>query len=352
MSEKKVLIAYASDYLSLSPGGIRTYIEVLAETKPDSIFIEFLGVSGPQKSRTVESKLFVGLELNRKIKKLNLAFLLKILRFDFSKYDLIMCHRAETALLIKFIHRKKVHLTLHGGTLNAFKAKKNFFGLIYPFVEILACIAVDETQAVNVETINPASVYLGCVSQAPLVVRTNIFYPAAQKGNEIFLVGRLEPEKRFDMALQFIADAERRSRRSYKINIVGDGSCREELQDRANALGLNTCFYGHVPNHELSDLLREKGKLLLLTSKFEGAPIVAYEAILAGLSVVALKNPGLEDNLAKYGVHVRETGEEIIDSIVGVMIGISGANHFQTELRTKIENDLTIFWNKVNSSFN
>jgi glycosyltransferase involved in cell wall biosynthesis len=99
----------------------------------------------------------------------------------------------------------------------------------------------------------------------------------------IVCVGRLERQKRFELALRAFATLPRR--RGARLLILGEGSRRAALEREAARLGISDSvdFAGYVA--DIRPHLAE-ARLLLCTSRYEGYPAVLVEAIAAGLKVV------------------------------------------------------------------
>jgi len=99
----------------------------------------------------------------------------------------------------------------------------------------------------------------------------------------IVCAGRLEGQKRFELALRAFA-ALPRSRRACLL-ILGEGSRRVALEREAARLRISDSveFAGYVA--DIRPHLA-KARLFLCTSRYEGYPAVLVEAIAAGLTVV------------------------------------------------------------------
>jgi|DEB19_MinimDraft_3_1074340.scaffolds.fasta_scaffold00870_9 glycosyltransferase involved in cell wall biosynthesis len=346
MQKYKVVIPYATDYDQLSLGGIRSYIEAISQDVPEEIELTLLGIEGAKKLSNVHKGSFDGMRVKPYLGRLNLGFLFELTKRNLSRFDLVLCHRAETALLVRLIHRKKVILTLHGGTFNALKGQHKIFGLLYPFIELIASMLAESVQAVNVAIINPIVRKLSKFGPAPLLVRHDLFFPGKEIGNEIFLIGRLEREKRFDLALKLIHRAQVTLGSPIRVNVVGDGSCREKLEKISNSLKLETTFHGARSPTEVAGLLREHGRLLILTSRFEGAPIVVIEALLSGLHVIALKSTGISENISNIGAELAMNEQEFVAKLCTQLSSAPSKNEVSEHIRKSFSSNSSLYWNE------
>jgi glycosyltransferase involved in cell wall biosynthesis len=110
------------------------------------------------------------------------------------------------------------------------------------------------------------------VQPVPAVSRT---------GHHILWIGRLERQKDPLLALDVIA-----ATRDLRLTMLGEGSLRSTVEQRVQALGLQdrVTFHGHVA--AIEPFLAE-ADVLLITSRYEGGPAVAVEALAQGLPVVS-----------------------------------------------------------------
>lgn len=106
-------------------------------------------------------------------------------------------------------------------------------------------------------------------------------------------VGRLSPEKGADVFL----GALRRLRASEAgASVIGDGSERQALEALARRLGLRQRIRWHGVVPDAGRLLRAFD-VFVLSSRSEGIPIVLFEAIAAGVPIVATRVGGVPDVL-------------------------------------------------------
>jgi len=102
-------------------------------------------------------------------------------------------------------------------------------------------------------------------------------------------VGRLEAQKRFDLLMRAFAIVKDRHR-EWRLDILGEGSLRPELEALRDELGLKDCVTlpGRISN--VPAALRESD-LFVLSSDFEGFPNALCEAMACGLPVIATDCP-------------------------------------------------------------
>lgn len=112
-------------------------------------------------------------------------------------------------------------------------------------------------------------------------------------------VGRLEPQKRFDLLMEAFSQL-RRSHARLLLVIAGDGSSRESLADRARALGLGeSCrMLGHQAD---VGLVHHAIDLFVQSAKYEGTPNAVLEAMAFESPVVATDVGGTAE-LVRDGV--------------------------------------------------
>lgn len=106
-------------------------------------------------------------------------------------------------------------------------------------------------------------------------------------------VGRLVPIKRVDVVLRAVAEA-RRQAAPLRLVVAGDGECRQELERRADRLGLRgvVTFLGYVPD---SSRVAAAADVAILASDNEGTPVALIEAAAAGRPAVATAVGGVPE---------------------------------------------------------
>jgi len=100
---------------------------------------------------------------------------------------------------------------------------------------------------------------------------------------QIVWIGRLEPQKDVELALRSFHALLRDT--PAHLTLLGDGALADRTDRQIRELGLQNSVtrHGHVP--EVSSHLAS-ADMLLVTSRYEGGPAVAVEALALGTSVV------------------------------------------------------------------
>jgi glycosyltransferase involved in cell wall biosynthesis len=110
-----------------------------------------------------------------------------------------------------------------------------------------------------------------------------------RRGRVIGAVGRLVPEKGFDILLAALADVPEAT-----LRMVGDGPARAQLEAEALRLGVADRVEFRGWRDDLGAELAGMD-VLAAPSRLEGTPISVVEAMLAGVAVVASRTGGLPE---------------------------------------------------------
>lgn len=155
-------------------------------------------------------------------------------------------------------------------------------------------------------------------------------------------VGRLEPQKRFDLLLEAFGVLYQRNPKLHLI-IAGDGSLRKALDDQRQALGLRdgVTLTGHItdvrPLHHALDLFVQ-------SSDYEGTPNSVLEAMAMATPIVATEAGGTAE-LVHDGVHGRiiPVGrvDKLMYAISAAMLDPAATRRMVTRARQRVETDLS-----------
>ncbi len=109
--------------------------------------------------------------------------------------------------------------------------------------------------------------------------------PGGREQTRIVAVGRLAPQKRYDVLLDAFQRVSGRHP-DWMLDIYGEGSLRQSLQARCADLDITdkVVFHGSVP--DVPEKLRQAG-LFVMASQFEGMPNALMEAMALGLPCIS-----------------------------------------------------------------
>ena len=117
----------------------------------------------------------------------------------------------------------------------------------------------------------------------------------------IVAVGRLVPQKGFDLLLRaFAAARTHAAARDMSLTILGEGSERARLERLVDELGLASVVRlpGVMPNPYA---VMARAKLFVLSSRWEGFPNALVEAMALGVPPVAYRCPGGAGEIIEHG---------------------------------------------------
>ena len=106
------------------------------------------------------------------------------------------------------------------------------------------------------------------------------------ESKRILAVGRLDKQKGFDLLLEAMSRMNWKELNGWHIDVFGEGPEREALLSQREALGLTDriCFHPFVKEIEREYATHT---FLVMSSRFEGFPMVLLEAAAAGLPIVS-----------------------------------------------------------------
>ena len=126
----------------------------------------------------------------------------------------------------------------------------------------------------------PAAAHAAGAADAVVTLHDPVYVqpvpPGARTGNHILWIGRLERQKDPLLALEVMAAA-----KGMRLTMLGEGRMRRAVEQRIQALGLQdrVTLQGHA---EAIEPFLAAADALLITSRYEGGPAVAVEALAHG----------------------------------------------------------------------
>lgn len=148
--------------------------------------------------------------------------------------------------------------------------------------------------------------------------------PTFARKNVIVSVGRLEPQKNQKLLIDAFFDVHKKYP-NYNLDIYGEGSLRNCLQEQINSLNLNdvVCLKGNVC--DVQNCIKD-AKIFALTSNYEGMSNALIEAMCLGLSCVSTKCCGSFDIIS--------------DNIDGLLVDVNDKEGLVNALLFYIENEI------------
>ncbi len=151
-----------------------------------------------------------------------------------------------------------------------------------------------------------------------------------KKKYSIILIGRLHPQKGYDLLFKAIANS-KFCREKCEFNIYGEGMLRASLEEFIRDENLSETVFLKGRTKNVKRKLSESD-LFLLPSRYEGFPNVLLEAMAVGVPSISFDaNYGPRDIITNYhnGILIQnENGQEMIRKVEEVLCNIS--------LRTKL----------------
>jgi glycosyltransferase involved in cell wall biosynthesis len=140
----------------------------------------------------------------------------------------------------------------------------------------------------------------------------------------ILCLGRLAPQKGFDLALRAFAQVEKAVPRA-RLMIVGEGVEESALKQLASTLGIaeKVDFTGPVPPEDVYTVIN-KATMMLLPSRFEGLPLVALQAARMQRPIITSAVDGLP--------------ELVVDQDSGLVLQDNNERELATAIQSLIQN--------------
>jgi glycosyltransferase involved in cell wall biosynthesis len=161
-------------------------------------------------------------------------------------------------------------------------------------------------------------------------------------------IGSIEARKALVLLVRALAQCRYVDR--FRVDVLGDGPLRSDLELQANDLGLESvfCWHGQTSRNQVRDFL-DQAHLHVVTSVSEGNPTTIWEAMSCGVPTLALDHCGMHDTvLPGSGIKIAITD---LDKIVGDMaLALDRLAEAPAELRSMadqvVEHAADFHWDK------
>jgi glycosyltransferase involved in cell wall biosynthesis len=163
----------------------------------------------------------------------------------------------------------------------------------------------------------------------PVYIRPQASRPRDSSGRNILWIGRLERQKDPQLALKTIQALGG----SAHLTMLGDGALRPRVERQVHAMGLQdrVTLVGHAAEIE-SHLAAADA--LLITSRYEGGPAVAVEALALGVPVVSTDCSFLLHDLLKLPQAGQIVASRNPDDLAAALAAVCGQPRAVDALRT------------------
>lgn len=123
------------------------------------------------------------------------------------------------------------------------------------------------------------------VTIIPNPITINLSKPSSLKKKIILSIGRLEYQKGFDMLIE-AWDKSRAKEDGWQLKIIGEGSLKNKLLNLIANKKLQRSIMIEEPSPNVIELY-QNASIFILSSRFEGLPLVLIEAISMGLPIIS-----------------------------------------------------------------
>lgn len=147
-----------------------------------------------------------------------------------------------------------------------------------------AVVLLTNSEAEKYSFVSPQKKYV-----IPNALSFEIEIPSTLDNKIIVAAGRLSPVKRYDLLIDLASDIKVHLP-DWEIRIYGDGECKQELQHRINEYGLESYVSLMGNTNKIADILIDSS-IMVMTSRYEGLPMILIEGQACGLPIVSFDCP-------------------------------------------------------------
>ena len=227
------------------------------------------------------------IDVRRGVTELKTSFAPDLVHLNEAGVDVFFHHASAAA------HPSPTLLTLHGLWPDRTRDQDSVMARALRAADSITCCseAVLNEARLLVPEIATRSCVITNARKEPDVVPV----PLPTNEQRLVFLGRLSPEKGFDVALAAFARIAGRFS-ELRLIVAGDGPDRSKLENQARELGVSdrVDFLGWIEPDAVPTLLNS-ASIVLMPSRSEGFPLAALDAALMGRPVVATTAGGLAE---------------------------------------------------------
>lgn len=150
--------------------------------------------------------------------------------------------------------------------------------------------------------------------------------------HRIIAVGRLDYQKGFDRLIEAWALIQKHKKyKNWHLDIFGQGEWHDMLQQMIERHGLQDNTHINRPTHDIGTEYA-KSSLLVMSSNYEGFPMVMIEAMACGLPVVSFDFKCGPKDIIKDGINGLLVSNGNIDALAQAMMKIMDNDTYRKEL--------------------
>lgn len=254
------------------------------------------------------------------IKKLSVGEIKRVIK-EYNP-DIVHAHDKSAIVISSLAVSRKIKLIAHVHCTFDMLSSKNLKSLIF-YNALKKCkkVVFVSTESYN-SFIFKDKISDKCISLRNIInpeeIRLKIKKDDNEYDNDIIFLGRLTYQKNPERFINIIENVKKEIN-NVKVAIVGDGDLREKIESliKEKNLSENIKMYGFVSNPYK---LLSQSKALIMTSRSEGTPMVALEAMSVGLPIISTPVDGLKEIVINdENGFLSDSNEELANAIIKLL---------------------------------